>query len=704
MRPDALAPLFASAQSIPGVGPRMLALLRKALRLPAGAADPRVIDLIWHLPTGVIDRRAEPTVKGAVPGTIATLKLRVLKHKPAPRGSTKAPYKVACEDDTGSLDLVFFHAERKFIERQLPTGSERYVSGRIEQYGDALQMVHPDYIVAPEARAELPLLEPVYGLTAGLSGKVLSKAVRQALARLPDLPEWQDRQWLAARAWPSFQSALAGLHRPADPGDVSPGGPAWQRLAFDELLAGQLALALVRQSFKAQRGRSVAGDGRIRAQLIEALPFSLTASQRSALSDIEADMAAPHRMLRLLQGDVGSGKTVVALLAMAIAVEGGAQAALMAPTDVLARQHLETIEPLAAKAGLRVGLITGREKGRSRQELLRRLKAGEIDILVGTHALFQADVAFKDLALAVIDEQHRFGVHQRLALQAKGNDGGANVLVMTATPIPRTLLMTHYGDLDVSRLTEKPAGRKPVLTTLASLDRIEEAIDGLGRALAEGAQIYWVCPLIEGTGVSELAAAEERHAHLAQRFGNRVGLLHGAMSGQAKDATMTAFAEGRLQILVSTTVIEVGVDVPNATIMVIEHAERFGLAQLHQLRGRVGRGMRQSYCVLLYKPPLGETAEERLKMMRETEDGFLIAEKDLELRGGGEVLGARQSGTPEFRVAAVPGFEQLLTAARDDARLVLSSDPTLTGPRGSALRLLLYLFECDEAVRLFRAA
>ena len=705
MRPDALAPLFASAQSIAGVGPRVLASLKKALRLPAGVEVPRVADLVWHMPTGVVDRRAEPTIRGAVPGTIATLKVRVLKHKPSPRGNSKVPYKVACEDDTGHLDLVFFHAEHKFIERQLPIASERYVSGRIEQYGETLQMVHPDYIVAPEARDELPLLEPVYGLTAGLSGKVLSKAVRQAVARVPDLPEWQDPQWLAQRAWPGFRSALATLHRPSDPGDVSAGSPAWQRLAYDELLAGQLALALVRQNFKAQRGRAVTGDGRVRARVIDALPFTLTASQRTALADIEADMAAPHRMLRLLQGDVGSGKTVVALLAMAIAVESGAQATLMAPTDVLARQHLETIEPLAHYAGLRIGLITGREKGRLRQELLRRLKEGEIDILIGTHALFQPDVAFRDLAVAVIDEQHRFGVHQRLALQAKSRDGGANVLVMTATPIPRTLLMTHYGDLDVSRLLEKPAGRKPVITTMPPLGRLEDVIDGLRRMIIQGAQIYWVCPLIESSDKSELAAAEERHAHLVQHFGEaHVGLIHGSMSGPAKDAAMAAFASGELSILVSTTVIEVGVNVPNATIMVIEHAERFGLAQLHQLRGRVGRGERQSYCLLLHAEPLSETASERLKMMVETEDGFKIAEKDLELRGGGEVLGARQSGMPEFRIAGVPGAEQLLAAARDDASLVLSTDPALTTERGKALRLLLYLFECDEAVRLFRAA
>jgi len=704
MRPSILTPLFASVQSLAGVGPRVAVLLKKALRLPTGVTEPRVIDLLWHAPTGVIDRRAEPTIAGAVPGTIATFAVRVLRHKAPPPGNPKVPHKVTCEDDTGRIDLVFFHAERRFIERQLPVGSIRYISGRVERYGDTLQMAHPDYIVPPEARADLPMLEPVHPLTAGLSGKILLKIMRQAVERVPDLPEWQEPRWLALRGWPSFREAVTRLHVPRDSDDVSPVAPHWQRLAYDELLAGQVALALVRQRLKSQPGRAIVGDGRIRRQLKAALPFALTPSQVKALSEIEADMAAPRRMLRLLQGDVGSGKTAVALFAMATAVEAGTQAALMAPTEVLARQHVETIAPLAEKAGLRVGLLTGREKGKTRAEILARLARGDIDILIGTHALFQPDVVFKDLAFAVIDEQHRFGVHQRLALQTKGGQGVADVLVMTATPIPRTLLMTHYGDLDVSRLTEKPAGRKPVTTTLVSIDRLEEVIDGLRRALADGAQVYWVCPLIEGNGVSELAAAEERYAHLNQVLGGKVGLLHGAMPSRVKDATMAAFAEGKLRVLVSTTVIEVGVNVPNATIMVIEHAERFGLAQLHQLRGRVGRGERQSYCVLLYKPPLGEIAEERLKIMRETEDGFVIAEKDLELRGGGEVLGARQSGLPEYRIANVPNFEELLAAARDDARLLLHEDPSLTSPRGAAIRTLLYLFECDDAVRLFRAA
>ncbi len=680
-------------------------LLKKALRLPPMASEPRTIDLLWHTPTGVIDRRATPTIAGAVPGTIVTLELRVLKHRPGPRGNSRAPYKVTCEDETDRIDLVFFHAERKFIEQQLPLGSIRYVSGRIESYHDGKQIVHPDYILAPEARADLPMLEPVYPLTAGLSGKLLLKACRQALDRVAELPEWQEPAWLKQRGWPAFRRALELMHRPEQVGDVSPAAAPWQRLAYDELLAGQLALALVRQSLKNQPGRRVEGDGRIRARITAALPFALTSSQRLAVKEIAADSRAPFRMLRLLQGDVGSGKTVVALLAMAIAVEAGAQAALMAPTEVLARQHADTIAPLAEAAGLKVGLLTGREKGSPRAELLQRLRRGEIDILVGTHALFQADVTFKDLAFAVIDEQHRFGVHQRLALQAKGGKGGANVLVMTATPIPRTLLMTHYGDLDVSRLTEKPAGRKPIVTKSVPLEALERLIARLRLQVRDGAQVYWVCPLIEGSDTTELAAAEQRHAHLVQIFGEKaVGLLHGGMPDRAKDATMAAFAGNRHQILVATTVIEVGVDVPNANIIVIEHAERFGLAQLHQLRGRVGRGSRESFCLLLHRAQLGETARRRLDMMEATEDGFQIAEKDLELRGGGELMGARQSGVPEFRVAEVANFPELLAAARDDARLVLNQDPELVSPRGRALKLLLYLFECDEAVRLFRAA
>jgi ATP-dependent DNA helicase RecG len=508
---------------------------------------------------------------------------------------------------------------------------------------------------------------------------------------------------LARDGWPTIRDALERLHRPQTPDDVATSGPPWQRLAYDELLAGQLSLGLVRLSQRNQLGRAVKGDGRLRARILAALPFKPTQSQVTALAEIEDDLASDRRMLRLLHGDVGAGKTLVALLSMTIACETGAQAALMAPTEVLARQHLETLTPLAEAAGLTLGLLTGREKGRARAKVLDALAAGAIDILIGTHALFQPDVVFKDLAMAVIDEQHRFGVTQRLELQRKGGPHGANVLVMTATPIPRTLLMTHYGDLDVSKLTEKPAGRKPVTTVAIPVERIEEILGRLRAALREGAQVYWVCPLVEGTAASELAAAEERAAHLRQVFGDTVGLVHGQMAGTAKDAAMQAFSENKLSILVSTTVIEVGVNVPNASIMVIEHAERFGLAQLHQLRGRVGRGARQSYCILLYQGPLGETSQQRLQTIRDTEDGFEIAEMDLKLRGGGEVLGTRQSGMPGYRVANVPNFEELIGMARDDARLLLDTDPTLESPRGQALRVLLYLFDQDEAVRLFRA-
>ncbi len=687
MRPSALNPLFAPAQSLAGIGPRLAVLLKKCLALPAGVSGPRVIDLLWHLPTGVIDRRAEPSIADAVPGSIVTLKVRVLKHKAAPPRSSKAPYKVACEDDTGRIDLVFFHVERAFVERQLPQGEIRYVSGRIERYGETLQMTHPDYIVTEEARGELPMIEPVYPLTAGLSGKVLAKASRQAVDRVPDMPEWQNDAWLKQRDWPDLKSALRRLHLPDAIDDVSTGVAPWRRLAYDELLAGQLALGLVRQNFKAQRGRAALGQRvhsrphrRCLAVRLDERATRGAQRHRRRYRGASQDDATVAGRCRLREnccradddGDCRRGEGA-----------GGADGA----DEVLARQHFDTIAPLAERGRpARRLLLTGREKGKSRDAILQRLADGEIDILIGTHALFQDDVAFKDLAVAVIDEQHRFGVHQRMALQAKGGRRRRNMLVMTATPIPRTLLMTHYGDLDVSKLTEKPAGRKPIVTKMAPLEALEKLIARLRAQLADGAQVYWVCPLIESSAETDLAAAEERCAHLRQTFGEDVGLLHGGLSPKEKDRVMAAFAAGRLKILVATTVIEVGVDVPNANIMVVEHAERFGLAQLHQLRGRVGRGSRESFCMLLYKAPLGETAEARLKMMEETEDGFKIAEKDLELRGGGEMLGARQSGAPAFRVAEVPGFEELLAsrARRRDNDPLRRSRPCDAARRGAA--------------------
>ncbi|MFO1090016.1 MAG: ATP-dependent DNA helicase RecG [Hyphomicrobiales bacterium] len=698
MRPDQLNAWFASARGLKGIGPN----LERALGVLFGRESVRLADLVFHLPSGVIDRRLRPPIADLPREGIVTVEVTVGRHKPSPRGAARIPYRVDVFDDTGTLTLTWFHANADYLKRLLPEGETRFISGRIEWYGGQPQIVHPDHVVSAEDFAKLPLVEPVYPLTAGISGKVLGKAIRAALEKLTPLPEWQDAAFVKARGFPPLIDALKALHDPKTPSDLAPQAPARLRLAYDELLANQLALALLRRQMRLSGGRAVKGDGRLRRAILDALPYSLTGSQVQALADISADLERPQKMIRLLQGDVGSGKTVVALLALAQCVEAGAQGALMAPTDILARQHFRTLEPLAARAGIRIDLVTGREKGAAREVVLERLRSGETQIAVGTHAMFQEGVAFHDLALAVIDEQHRFGVHQRLALQAKAG-AGANLLVMTATPIPRTLSLTLYGDLDVSRLTEKPAGRKPVDTRTVPLERLGEVVDGLARAIAQGQRAYWVCPLVEESEAVDKAAAEQRYAALKERFGGSVGLVHGRMKGPEKDAVMAAFKEGALKILVSTTVIEVGVDVPEATIMIVENAERFGLAQLHQLRGRVGRGGEKSSCVLLYDGPLGETARARLAIMRETEDGFLVAEEDLRLRGSGEVLGTRQSGMATFRLADVVEHGELLAAARDDVTMLLDQDAELASMRAQSLRLLLHLFERNEAVRLIEA-
>ena len=698
MRPDLLNPLFASLTALPGVGPKFEKLFARLL----GRDDtPRLVDLLMHLPSGAIDRRARPKLSDVVPGTVATVTVHVDRHRPPPPGRARAPYLIYASDDTGDLILTYFAARKDFIDKILPVGETRIVSGTTALYDGMLQMVHPDRVVAESELAKLPLVEPVYPLTEGLTVYQVRKSVEAALAKLPALPEWQDPAFLKVSKFPAFADAIRTLHRPAEPADLDPAGPAWSRLAFDELLAGQLALALVRANLRRPRGRGSAGDGSLRAKITAALPYTLTASQIRAGAEIAADLEKPERMLRLLQGDVGSGKTVVALLAAACVIEAGRQAAIMAPTEILARQHLKTIAPLVASAGIKVALLTGREKGRERADILDRLLTGEVDLLIGTHALFQDEVEFRELALAVVDEQHRFGVHQRLALAQKGE--AVDVLVMTATPIPRTLVLTYFGDMDMSELREKPAGRAPIDTRTVPLDRLDETVDAVGRALDDGRRVYWVCPLVEESEISDLAAATDRFEHLAARFGDVVGLVHGQLKGSVKDRAMAAFATGETRLLVATTVIEVGVDVPEATVMVIEHAERFGLAQLHQLRGRIGRGIGRSICLLLYKTPLGETAKARLAIMRDTEDGFRIAEEDLRLRGEGDVLGTRQSGLPGFRLARIEVHGQLLQAARDDAALILARDPALTSERGEAVRTLLYLFERDEAIRLLRA-
>ncbi|MCK9919323.1 ATP-dependent DNA helicase RecG [Microbacteriaceae bacterium K1510] len=698
MRPAVLSPLFASVTSLPGVGPKLERLYAKL----TDRETPRVIDLLLHLPSGAIDRRARPKLNEVQPGQVVTVAVQIEEHRPAPRNRPRAPYRIITSDDTGvTLTLTYFSARPDYLEKLLPVGETRYISGTAEFYDGMLQMVHPDRVVDEKGFATLPLVEPVYPLTEGLALGNVRRAMEGALGKLPPLPEWQDEAWVSRERLPPFADALRALHRPHEPHDVAPESLAWIRLAYDELLAGQLALALVRAHMRRVAGRGTSSEGRLRARILKALPYTLTHSQQKAVDEIINDLAKPHRMLRLLQGDVGSGKTVVAFSAAATVIEAGRQAAFMAPTEILARQHLKTIAPLAEAAGIRVALLTGRERGAVRKEILDRLVLGDLDLLVGTHALFQEDVAFHDLALAVVDEQHRFGVHQRLALTQKGD--AVDVLVLTATPIPRTLVLTYFGDMDISELREKPAGRQPVDTRTIPLDRLDQVEDAIGRAIAEGKRAYWVCPLVEESEKSDLAAAQQRYEELRQKFGDKVDLVHGQMKGADKDAAMARFASGQSQLLVATTVIEVGVDVPEATIIVIEHAERFGLAQIHQLRGRVGRGTGKSTCLLLFKAPLGETAKARLAILRDTEDGFRIAEEDLRLRGEGDLLGTRQSGVPGFAVARLEVHGKYLGAARDDAALILSRDPQLQTERGEALRHLLYLFGKDEAIKLIRA-
>ena len=692
MRPEILFPLFGPITQLPGVGPRISKFLEKL-------TGEHIVDVLWHLPTSFVDRRFSPKIVDAPDNTVVTLEVTVAKHFPS--RNRRSPYKISCFDETGHMDLVFFNARGDYLKKQLPEGETRIISGTVEHFNGLLQMTHPDRIGTIGELEDIQTVDPVYPLTAGVTNKLMGKTTKSAIDKTEKLTEWLDPAYKVKKQWPDWQDALKAAHTPMEEDDLYADALPRERLAYDELLANQLALALVRRTVRRAAGRPITGDGSLRQKVLDTLPFALTGSQDAALKEIIDDMSQPLRMLRLLQGDVGSGKTVVALLTALVAIEAGMQAVIMAPTEILARQHMETIEPLLETTGLKAVILTGRDKGKKRKEILDILESGEAQLAIGTHALFQEDVNFNNLGLAVIDEQHRFGVHQRLALTGKGKH--VDVLVMTATPIPRTLMLTAYGDMDVSRLLEKPAGRKPIDTRVMALSKLEEVAQGIGRMVSKGARIYWVCPLVEESDKIEIAAAEERFDHLKSLYGDRVGLVHGKMKPTEKDTVMAAFAAGDIDVLVATTVIEVGVNVPEATVMIIEHAERFGLAQLHQLRGRIGRGMDASTCLLLYGGPLSENGQARLKIMRDTEDGFVIAEEDLRLRGAGEVLGTRQSGLPEFKLAQLPAHEDLLAAARDDVKLILDKDPELQSDRGQALRTLLYLFEEDATVGYLRS-
>ncbi|QTN35795.1 ATP-dependent DNA helicase RecG [Cognatishimia activa] len=689
-RPEILFPLFGALTKLEGVGPKIAQNM-------AGLGVEKPRDLLFSLPYSLVDRRRRETIQGAdLPG-IVTVEVEIGTHRP-PRNRNGA-YRVTVQDAKTSFQLVFFHARGDYLKKQLPEGSVRLVSGRVELFDGVGQMVHPDHMVPVEDAGQIPEFEPVYPLTAGVTQKVMTKAARSAVATAPLLAEWIDPAQKDKAGWPDWRDAIEAAHNPQALGEISATAPARERLAYDEFLAHQLTLALARQQTRRARGIESHANGRLQSKVLQALPYRPTGAQTRAISEISDDMARPVRMNRLLQGDVGAGKTLVAFMSLLVAIEAGGQGVMMAPTEILARQHMEGLQPLAEQAGVVVEILTGRDKGKDRAAKLAALERGDIHILVGTHAVFQADVNFKDLRLAIVDEQHRFGVRQRLELGKKG--AAADVLVMTATPIPRSLALAQYGDMDVSVLDEKPPGRQPIQTVMVSDERISEVVERLRKAVHEGKQAYWVCPLVDESEVLDLTAAEERFKHLRATLGEGVvGLVHGQMPPAEKDAAMKAFQNGETQILVATTVIEVGVDVPKATIMVIERAEIFGLAQLHQLRGRVGRGSEASTCLLLYQSPLSESGTKRLTVMRETNDGFRIAETDLEMRGAGDLIGTAQSGVPRFRIADMESQAHLMQIAQTDARKLLNDDPDLTTDRGQAARVLLWLMEQDQAIRL----
>ena len=685
MRPEILNPLFAELTDLKGIGP---ALAKPLARLGLD----RIVDALFHLPTGTIERKPVTELDEADIGRIVVVTLTAQDYRSG--GSSRAPFRVQAFDLAGNhVNIVYFGRNTGWAKKLFPLGEARRVAGRLDRFGDQLQIVHPDMVEPVDGDVAIALREPVYPLSEGLSNARMADIAAQALARAPELAEWADGALVAREGWPGWRNALAAAH--GEPDDAQ----SRDRLAYDEMFAGQLAWMLVRQALKARRGHPVHGDRRLRDAL--RLPFAPTGAQLRSMGEIEADLARDTPMLRLLQGDVGSGKTIVALEALLTAVEAGKQGALLAPTEILARQHFATLQAMLVGLPVNLAVLTGRDKGKVREATLMGLADGSIEILVGTHAIFQEAVGYRDLAVAVIDEQHKFGVAQRLLLTQKAQRP-PHLLVMTATPIPRTLLLSNYGEMDVSRLDEMPPGRTPVDTRVIGASRLDEVVEALGRHIEAGKQAYWVCPLVEESDALDLASAEDRAAALALRFGERVGLVHGRMKATAKDAVMDRFSRGEVAVLVATTVIEVGVDVPNASLIVIENADRFGLAQLHQLRGRVGRGAEKSVCLLMRGEHLSETARERLAMMRESNDGFRIAEADLELRGSGEILGTRQSGEQGYRVATPEQLQRLLPLARDDARLFIDRDGGIAGARGEAARTCLYLFERDAAVPLLR--
>lgn len=690
MRPSELFHLFGDLNNLSGIGPKTVINLKNL-----SIEKPR--DFLFNLPFSVLDRLPVSSIRGVPASKIVTVEVLVKAHKIG--RSRASAHRVTVQDTEVSFQLVFFNARKEYLESLLPVGERRIISGKLEFYDNIPQIVHPHHVKKINEEKAIVRFEPVYPLTSGVSQKLMFGTINGLLEKLPKLGEWIDHELLKIKGWPSWQDALKSAHCPVSADGASNTNPARLRLAFDELFSHQLSLSIARNKIKRSKGKANISTGIFQTKVLNNLPFKFTEDQKLSIRDILDDLKKPERMNRLLQGDVGSGKTIVAFIGLIAAVEAGGQGAIMAPTEILARQHFETLLPLAEKAGISLGLLTGRDKGNSRRSKLADIKEGRTNVIIGTHALFQADVVFQDLRFAVVDEQHRFGVNQRLELGKKGSV--VDLLIMTATPIPRSLALAQYGDMDISIIKQKPPGRKPINTALISDVRIDEVVDKLKKSIAKGAQAYWVCPLIEESEVLHYTAAERRFEQLRAKLGEGVvELVHGKMSSETKDKIMDRFVSGNIKLLVATTVIEVGVNVPSANIMVVENAEKFGLAQLHQLRGRVGRGSNQSTCLLLYKEPLNISSRKRLSILRETEDGFKISEVDLNLRGSGDAIGTAQSGLPRFRMANIDIIEMLMETAHQQARYLLAKDPNLVTPQGKAARNLLWLMDQDKSIQL----
>lgn len=703
---------FQSLASIKGVGAKNLSFFAKLFRRKEDI--PIYKDLIFHLPHTILKINKNPDLAKVEPGENIIIKTEVLYFEEVPlRSGIKKYYRIVTKADNRFLNLIFFNAKKAYLEQQLPIGSTKVICGKIEQYNGKLQITHPSHILPETSFTKTKDLQPIYPLTEGISNKFLSGIIARIIYEMPELEEWQDTEFKRQNNFLSLKKSLYEIHSPNNSTAHMSDSNYRRRLEYDELLANQLALAISRGKVAKQQGNIIDNERALIKALLKQLQFSLTEAQISALKEISTDLKSANKMFRLVQGDVGSGKTIVGLITLINVIESGYQSAFMAPTEILARQQYESLNQIISgnailQEAIKPVVIVGGLKQSEKAKIQLEISEGKYNLIFGTHALFQEKVSFKNLGAIVIDEQHRFGVTQRMQLAHKGDK--THILLMTATPIPRTLSMTIYGDMDVSIINEKPAGRKPIDTRIIPVSKTGNLVESLKQEVAQGSQIYWVCPAVEEKDKEffnnenrKLASAEERFKTLKKIFKDKVVLVHGKLKADKKNKAVEKFREGKASIMVATTVIEVGVNVPTANVIIIENAEMFGLSQLHQLRGRVGRGKKQSSCILLYGKTLSENGAERLKILRETEDGFKIAEEDMVLRGSGDLLGTKQSGMPDFKIATLPNNKDLLFAARDQVKIILNKDPSLKSEQGKNLRNLLYLFEYDNLLNNLNA-